>query len=288
MTDSQGLTCLITIHGMGFQHAPADGVPGYADGLHESLRESLPGLIGSDPVSEFGRGAGEGAIYVHSDWPPGSGKMNEGLKRLGVWPRDDVSHRTVDTTGVPLRDRDCPIAHVALVYAGLEEQQPHLGASIETLMKGIISHGNYASLPSLVGMGMMDLWAVVKQQRSGPQTLTPSLQVRGAVMTGGAVRAQQNPSSPLDVFRQLDHDVTTYVVRNDLRERVRTFLHDALLRLCFRDDVAHLVINSHSLGTVLAFDTIRTLPPIAAGKVRHLITAGSPLRKFTDLFYWGS
>lgn len=282
-----GIVCLVTIHGIGFQHAPENGNPGYADGLQASLQDHIPDLLSGDPRSEFGRPAGTGAVYVHSDWPPGSGRMEEGLRRLGTWAIGDTSHRQVDIADVPLADGRHPIAHVALVYAGLEEQQPHPGAAAETLAKAIVSAHNYSSLPSLVQMGLTDAWAIMRHSRGAAPT--PSLQVRKAV-TASNPQAVASPdkSGPLSVIGQLDQDVTTYVVRNDLRERVRSFVHDALLRIACREDVAAIVINAHSQGTVLAYDVARTMPPFVAAKIRHLITAGSPLRKYADLFYWGT
>ncbi len=59
------------------------------------------------------------------------------------------------------------------------------------------------------------------------------------------------------------------------------------MRLAYREDVAGIVINSHSNGTVVALDVLRSLPPPAARKVRAFITAGSPLRKYATLFTWG-
>jgi hypothetical protein len=61
-----------------------------------------------------------------------------------------------------------------------------------------------------------------------------------------------------------------------------------LFRLCARDDVAAVVVNSHSQGTVVAFDVLRGLPPTVAAKVRPLYTFGSPLRKYVDFFAWGN
>jgi hypothetical protein len=283
-----GIVCLVTIHGIGFQHAPENGGQGYADALHQSLQGHLPHLLSGDPRSEFGRPAGTGAVYVHSDWPPGSGKIEEGLKRLGRWQAGDTSHRQVDITDVPLADDQHPIAHVALVYAGLEEQQLHPGSTLETLARAVMSAGNYASVPSLVRMVVTDTWAIV-HHRPATATSTPSLQVRRPVhATGTETVAAADKTGPLSVIGQLDQDVTTYVCRNDLRERVRSFVHDALLRIACRDDVGAVVLNAHSQGTVLAFDVVREMPPFATDKIMHLITAGSPLRKYADLFYWGT
>jgi hypothetical protein len=92
----------------------------------------------------------------------------------------------------------------------------------------------------------------------------------------------------LAVLRSLENDVASYVCKNELRERVRSFVHEALLRLAARDDVEGIVVNSHSQGTVVAYDVLRTLPPSATAKVRAFITAGSPLRKYVDLFSWGT
>lgn len=284
-----GIICLVTIHGIGFQHAPVNGVGGYADGLHASLQRFLPTLISGDPVSEFGRPAGVGAVYVHSDWPPGSGRTDEGLKRLGRWVAGDTSHRSLDITGVPLASEDRLVAHVALVYAGLEEREPHLGAVMETLAKAAWGSHKYATIPGLLKMGLTDTWAILHRPRTPAAAIAPGLQVRSRTAGGGeGVAPSSDPSGPLQVIEQLDQDVSTYVVRNDLRTRVRSFAHEAILRICSRSDVSCVVVNAHSQGTVLAFDVVRELPPFAAGKVETLVTAGSPLRKYVDLFFWGT
>ena len=68
---------------------------------------------------------------------------------------------------------------------------------------------------------------------------------------------------------------------------MRSFILDALLRLAFREDVESIVLNTHSNGTVIGLDVLQELPPIAAKKIRAVITAGSPIRKYVDLFGWG-
>jgi hypothetical protein len=280
---AETISCLVTIHGIGFQQAPQGGIPGYADGLHDGLRAQIPDLLGGDPVSEFGRPAGTGAIYVHSDWPPTSRQRNQGLGRLGSWRSGDASHRDVDITGVPLSDDQHAVAHVALVYSHLEDQGPHLGATLETVADTVVSHAHYTTIFSAVRTGVVDLMAVLRRRPQADNRQTPSLSVRA-----DAALREQNPSGLLAVVQQLDHDVTTYVCRNDLRERVRSFVHDAILRIACRPDVGHIVVNAHSQGTVLAYDVLRTLPPFAASKVRGFVTAGSPLRKYADLFHWGT
>ncbi len=48
------------------------------------------------------------------------------------------------------------------------------------------------------------------------------------------------------------------------------------------------MLNTHSNGTVIGFDVVQELPPYAAEKIRAVITAGSPRRKYIDLFEWGN
>jgi len=85
----------------------------------------------------------------------------------------------------------------------------------------------------------------------------------------------------------LENDVATYVCHNGRRQRVRSFVQDALLRLACRDDVSGIILNTHSNGTVIGLDVVAELPPFASEKIRAVITAGSPIRKYVDLFSWG-
>jgi len=280
------VTCLVTIHGIGFQQAPENGAPGYADGLHERLHNYLGASLGDDPGRERSRPGEDGPVYVQSHWPPDSDNIEAGLKRLGTWSGKD--HREIDIAGAPLVEGTAPIAHVALVYSHLQDQGPHLGAIAETSAKAILCHSHYASIASLVRTGIVDVMAILRHPSPQPGTATPSLQVRrDASKNAKPSNAPQDPSGPFAVVDQLDHDITTYVCRNDLRERVRGFVHEALLRLACRPDVENIVVNAHSQGTVLSFDVLRTLPPFAAEKVACYVTAGSPLRKYADIFYWG-
>jgi len=76
---------------------------------------------------------------------------------------------------------------------------------------------------------------------------------------------------------------------------VRDFVEDALLLLTDRDEISGLVINAHSQGTVLCWDVLCRLPFSSwartqdrrAGLFRHFVTAGSPIRKYVDMFAWG-
>jgi hypothetical protein len=281
--------CLVTIHGIGFQHAPLDdGTPGYADPLHEHLRGYLHELLGDDPQRPNG-----GPVYVQSYWPPDSLRSEPALARLGTWGGD--AHRTIitDQSSALVRDPGT-IAHVALVYSHLEDVQFLLGSAAETLAKAAVSVGQYSSLGSLVKTGVQDVWAIFGQHGDQSNVPTPSLRIRKETDTpvGADAAPTQAPAAPSgssahDVIGQLDDDVAAYVSRNDLRERVRSFVHEALLRICYRDDVDMVVVNAHSQGTVTAFDVLRQLPPQALQKVRCFVTAGSPLRKYADLFCWG-
>jgi len=101
----------------------------------------------------------------------------------------------------------------------------------------------------------------------------------------GASPPPADPSA-FGMLRALEDDVATYVARNDLRERVRGFVQAALLMLCDRaGDVDALVVNGHSQGTVLSW---QATDPRRAGLLRHYVTAGSPIRKYVDMFAWGN
>ncbi|HCI81484.1 MAG TPA: hypothetical protein DHW02_17550, partial [Ktedonobacter sp.] len=119
--------------------------------------------------------------------------------------------------------------------------------------------------------------------------VTPSLRIRQD--KGFRSPPVPNLSLPasgfITILRQLENDVAGYICHNAMREQVRSFVLDALLRLAYRPDVAGIVINSHSNGTVIALDVLRSLPPFAAKKVCAFVTAGSPLRKYATLFTWG-
>jgi hypothetical protein len=95
-------------------------------------------------------------------------------------------------------------------------------------------------------------------------------------------------SGALGVVRTLEDDVVAYVCRNDLRESIRRFIAEALRRLLARPDVAGVVVNAHSQGTVGTFDVLRLYPSVSLAGVRAFVTAGSPLRKYADLFSWGN
>jgi hypothetical protein len=96
------------------------------------------------------------------------------------------------------------------------------------------------------------------------------------------------PPGLFGLLRSLENDVAAYVYRNDLRERVRGFVRQSLLHLVAREDVRAVVVNSHSQGTVLAFDVLKDPAIARSGKIRLFVTAGSPLRKYVDLFHWGT
>src|SRR2546421_68198 len=132
MTDERKATCLVTIHGIGFQQPTlADGTPGYADGFHNSLsRELGPALLSDDPGRRRGQPGEKGPIYVQSHWPPGALSTEPGLERLGSWRNDQ--RRLVDTTDHPLLGEQGTIAHVALVYANAQDLAERPGSALET------------------------------------------------------------------------------------------------------------------------------------------------------------
>lgn len=295
---TEGITCLVTIHGIGFQQAPNAAMPGYADQLHQRLAQCLDASILSDDPNRARTQRGEaGPIYVQSSWPPDSNNLEAGLRRLGSWASGPV--RAIDTSQAPLVGSTGRVAHVALVYSHLQDQGAHPGALLEASTSALLSLGHYASFTGLVGMAFEDLKAMLAHPHLGSSG-TPSLAIRtdaGTVSHHPIERLFRRPiaaeqSSPptglLTTLRTLEADVAAYVSRNDLRERVRAFVRDALHRICYRDDVASVIVNAHSNGTIIGFDVLSQLTPTAAQKVRWFVTAGSPLRKYVELFYWGN
>jgi hypothetical protein len=307
-TDPQAnITCLVTIHGIGFQQAPDDagGVAGYADALHQRLHQKLHDLLSDDPnrAAAAPHAPGErGVIYVQSSWPPGQAppgvrSVEEGLRRLGS--RATPRSTTLDTHDSPLvEDAGRRIAHVALVYTPAEETGPDVSSTLEMAAQGIVSMAHYIKLRNAVRELGADVGAVLRPPPVAVATGDAGNQPRqDPIHREGLVRRlldhlhRAHPGTagagPLQVLRTVEDDVAGYVARNDLRQRVRDFVHEALTRLAQRGDVANIVINSHSQGTVVAFDTLRTLPYEVIDLVAAYFTLGSPLRKYAEALNWG-
>lgn len=306
--------CLVTIHGIGFEQRPTPGVPmsGYADMLHARLSAALNGdgglpLLSDDPQTQRkDTPAGQaGPVYVESSWPKGANNREAGLRRLGVWrdPASRVEGAVKATKEARLVDPGRALAHVALVYSHLEDQGPHTGAAVEALAKAAVSLPRYDTPFAAIHMAVSDWLAAMKPQPAGQERALaepypPSLRVSGdarrhrarSILPAAPETAPASDPPPSDhssdILLQLQNDVATYVCQDDLRQRVRGFVRDALLRLIYRKDVAGLVINAHSHGTVVAFDVLSQLTPFEAKKIWWLVTAGSPLRKYIDLFNW--
>jgi hypothetical protein len=283
----------VTVHGIGFQQPPVNGTPGYADGLHEHLRQGLGDSLNDDPNRLRSRPGEAGPVYVSSSWPPGSDNEEAGLVRLGSWKPGTAG---IDYKDAPLGG-DRGISHVALVYSQLEDDAPRPGAALEAAARTALSLHQYASVRTALHMVITDVLATIKPPRHDQPT--PSLQPRtdfvpeqrhmlAAVYTQTARPAPPAQANLINTIRHLEDDVAAYVARNDLRERVRSFVQEALLRLVHRDDVDQVVVNAHSHGTVVAFDVLREISVFSIPKVKWLITAGSPLRKYSDFFCWGT
>jgi hypothetical protein len=277
--------CVLTVHGIGFQQPPMPGVPGYADVLHHNLGAELGDLLGDDPKREPGQ---TGPVYVMSA-RPGTRETEWGLKRLGHW-RDG----RLNIAGMPLAEDDRPIAHVALVYTSLEDMGPLLGSGTGTVAEAGLLLGQYASVAGAIRMLVGDAWAACHEHGAPSPSLRPRTDLVAAHRFSiwrflhPDMAANQPGGGPFATIMALEDDVVAYVCRNDLRESIRAFIREALRRLLAREDVAGVVVNAHSQGTVASFDVLQQSPPDQGPRVRALVTAGSPLRKYADLFSWGS
>src|SRR5690242_18594308 len=137
-----GIVCMVTIHGIGFQQPPLNGVAGYADDLHLNLSQHLDAtLLSDDPNRQRSQRAESGPIYVQGTWPTGSDHTEAGLARLGPW--GDIKTRAIDTAGAPLVASDERISHVALVYSHLEERSAKIGSALEATIIAALSLDRY-------------------------------------------------------------------------------------------------------------------------------------------------
>jgi len=277
--------CLVTVHGIGFQRPPEPGLPGYADALHKHLHapEALGERLGDDPE----RKGESGPVYVESE---ADGSRNGGLARLD--------------TGRPLAPEG-KIAQVALVYTPSEPLKPRLGSVADTLARAVLAHDHYISALGALRLALDDAWAALHERNklTEASTLRPRTDLELAphhhrlarMLHGHRAKPPSEEPGLLGIFRALEDDMATYVARNDLRERVRGFVQEALLKVCDRPDISGVVLNTHSQGTMIGWDVLCRLPFFAwrekqdrdAGILRAFVTAGSPIRKYVDLFAWG-
>jgi hypothetical protein len=288
MADSKKL-CVLTVHGIGFQQPPIGTSPGYADVLHENLSDGLQVLgssLGKDPQRTA---APFGPVYVMSAKPE-THDHEWGLKRLGTWNGDSI-----DITGMPLADGEEPIVHVALVYSSLEGVSPGISPGAGTVTEAGLTLSHYASVEGALRLVVGDAWAALHEGGGHEDPVpSPSLSPRNDVLTtrqhhlAALLHRKPASSGTLSVIRTLEDDVVAYVCRNDLRESIRAFIAEALRRLLARPDVAGVVVNAHSQGTVGTLDVLRLYPSDSLAEVRAFVTAGSPLRKYADLFSWGN
>ena len=289
------ITCLVTLHGIGFQQTPQDGVDnsGYADPLHLNLKKCLKEKLSDDPGRKRSKPGDNGVIYVQSRWADEQGKASSepGMKRLGVWCNDK---QHVDTTGAPLVANDEPVSHIALIYSNLEPIGPEVGAALITLGMSLFSASHYASVSGLLHLALTDGLALLGHHTAHDQEPTSSrprtdLGPRHVKPLGRDGQATPPPVPGLwGALTDLADDVACYVCYNEERERVRSFVHEALKRLACREDVDKIVLNAHSNGTVIAFDVFRHLPEEVTSKIKAFVTSGSPLRKYVNLFHWGN
>lgn len=271
---ADGLTCMVTIHGIGFEQPPRGGLPGYADHLHQLLRAVLGPRLGDDP-DRWAATQVSSPVYVQSSW---QGVQSAGLARL------DKPLVRLDPAN------PASIAHVALVYSDLEDWGPHFGSALDALARSVVSLPHYTNPFAALHMLAVDLVAARPRRPLGaaaslrPRQDIPGLTRPHPALAGLLRRAPREAAGHFDILQVLADDVASYVCRNELRERLRGFVQEALTRLARNPDITSIVLNTHSQGTVLGFDVLARFAP---EKVRALVTAGSPLRKYVDLFSWG-
>jgi len=286
-------TCIVTLHGIGFQSAPIEGInnSGYADALHHHLyrAKGMSALLSDDPKRTHPQPGDNGAIYVESRWRMGGNgpaSHEEGLKRLGTWSEDG---RSVIKDDAPLYSAGKSVAHIALVYSNLEPRGDDVGAAFITAAMALLGAASYVSIRG-EGQLLKDVTALFgKRGTSLPDDQLPLSSTPRQDLTTSHKKVQPAQIGPQPSFMSsLVNDVACYVCYNEERERVRSFVREALTRLAYRDDVDKIILNTHSNGTVIAFDVLRHLSVETTNKIQAFVTAGSPLRKYVDLFDWGN
>jgi hypothetical protein len=324
MSDTKKICVVVTLHGVGFEQPPllTGGTlqEGYADSLHRHLKELLDKRVGwklGDDPNVQKAGNKPGVIYVQSCWTVADDKRSyeEGLKRLGSW--SPTGHVEYDNNPVPSGDSSCLIsdecdrqgfhvAHVALVYSDLETTKDEFGATLPALGSLFSAH-KYGTFWSLLKMGARDIRAIINKDKNSTQIPSKSaVQPRRDISSKHEKKERPVPTPPnpglfgmlkgigqavkslYDTVKYLKDDVACYVYENDERHRVQSFVREALTRLAYRSDVDSIVLNTHSNGTVVAFDVLCQLPSEVTNKVKAFVTAGSPLRKYITLFSWGT
>src|SRR5216683_4696477 len=234
------ITCLVTLHGIGFEQPPQPGAEnsGYADLLHLHLKTCLGAQLSDDPnrTRRPDHPGENGAIYVQSHWRDAQGRASreEGLNRIGKWC-DDLQR--VNITDAPLVANGEPISHVALVYSNLEPTGPAVGATLTILGMGLFASSPYANALGLLHMVLTDGLALFKYPTTPegePTSIRPRTDWRHPFANLVGYHGQAAPrSSPgvLAAFRNVEDDVACYVCYNEERERVRSFVREALTRL---------------------------------------------------------
>src|SRR5260370_7901855 len=139
-TMASSITCLVTLHGIGFEEPPQPRFKnsGYADVLHGHLKKCLDTMLSDDPNREREQRGENGGIYVESRWLTATGiaSREEGLKRLGSWSED---RQLIETKDAPLVANGECVSHVALVYSNLEPKGPQLGPALTTFRSTLFS-----------------------------------------------------------------------------------------------------------------------------------------------------
>src|SRR5713226_1584618 len=118
-------------------------------------------------------------------------------------------------------------------------------------------------------MALTDTLAMVGHHHTAPTSGQQAISSRPRTDLARRTAKQQgqqqqapssSPSGLLTLLHTIEDDVACYVCHNEERERVRSFVSEAILRLATRDDVDAIIFNTHSNGTVIGHETPYPLP----------------------------
>ena len=194
-------------------------------------------------------------------WPPGSSSTEPALARLGAWGNEDA--KIIDmssSTSCRRKGSYRPYCSCLLTFRRI---YPQAGPLLQTTASAILSLATmlmfWASHACRSPISRLRLETNLQQEGdAGNSKLACSHRFYyHSRYECSSYRASRYHSTVVKTMSPSD------VCHNDRRERVRNFVWEAISRLAYREDVAGIVINAHSNGTVISFDLLRYLRRIS-------------------------
>lgn len=134
---------------------------------------------------------------------------------------------------------------------------------------------------TLLVAGLLD-WTILEEQR-GVVVFACALAISVALLYFLTTTAASIAGGALKIVL----DVAMYLGEPDYRERIQRGLAAEIAPLIDRGDEGEIVVVGHSLGSVVALDSLANSPSWDGSHHVRLVTLGSPLRRFFMRFWTG-